>query len=122
MYISMFGWNKRGIEFYIYIYIYMIKESTLQRGNIHSFYKHLFPIPVGVARRIEKIQRDFLCEGMDGEFEYHLVSWDRVCDPIQCGGLGIRNLVTFNQALLGKWLWRYATEREALWRKIVDLK
>uniref|UniRef100_A0A2N9EQ15 4-hydroxy-tetrahydrodipicolinate reductase n=1 Tax=Fagus sylvatica TaxID=28930 RepID=A0A2N9EQ15_FAGSY len=27
-----------------------------------------------------------------------------------------------SEALLGKWLWRYATEREALWRKIVDLK
>uniref|UniRef100_A0A2N9IE81 Reverse transcriptase zinc-binding domain-containing protein n=1 Tax=Fagus sylvatica TaxID=28930 RepID=A0A2N9IE81_FAGSY len=26
------------------------------------------------------------------------------------------------QALLGKWLWRYAREKEALWRKIVEIK
>ena len=77
---------------------------------------------MGVAHRIEKIQRDFLWGGLGEEFKYHLVSWDRVCQPLCYGGLGIRKLVLYNQALLGKWLWRYAREKEALWRKIVELK
>jgi hypothetical protein len=34
----------------------------------------------------------------------------------------VRNLVLFNRALMGKWLWRYATERGALWRRVVDAK
>ena len=45
-------------------------------SNLSTYYLSLFPIPVGVACRIEMIQRDFLWEGMDGEFKYHLVSWD----------------------------------------------
>ena len=95
-------------------------KSTL--SNIPTYYLSLFPIPVGVAHRIEKIQRDFLWGGLGEDFKYHLVSWDRVCTPLCYGGLGIRKLLLYNQALLGKWIWRYAREKEALWRKIVDLK
>jgi hypothetical protein len=61
-----------------------------------------------VTKRIEKIQRDFLWGGGGGglndEAKLHLVDWDTVCTPISKGGLGIRKVRKFNQALLGKWL------------------
>jgi hypothetical protein len=38
------------------------------------------------------------------------------------GGLGVRNMIQFNRALLGKWLLRFAMEMDALWRKVVDIK
>jgi hypothetical protein len=62
---------------------------------------------------MEKLQRDVLWGRLGEEFKYHLMSWSKVCTLISEGGLGIRNLMMFNCALLGKWLWHYEIEREA---------
>jgi hypothetical protein len=77
-------------------------KSTL--SNLPTYMLSLFPIPAYVAKRIEKIQWDFLWGGMNDEAKFHLVEWEKVCFPIDEGGLEIRNLRRFNQALLGKWL------------------
>jgi hypothetical protein len=95
-------------------------KSTL--SNLPTYLMSLMPIPAAVAKRIESIQRDFLWGGMGEKFKFHLVNWWKVCSPIQEGGLGIRNLRCFNHALLGKWLWRYASELGAWWRKVVEAK
>ena len=54
--------------------------------------------------------------------KFHLVSWSKICEPIQHGGLGVKDLQRFNKALLGKWLWCYGTDRAALWRQVVAAK
>ena len=35
---------------------------------------------------------------------------------------GIIRLRLFNEALLGKWLWHYGLERDALWRRVIEVK
>jgi hypothetical protein len=91
-------------------------------SNIPTYYLSLFQVPMGVAKRIEKLQRDFLWGGVGEEFKFHLVKWSKICMTTETGGLGVRNLIHFNQALLGKWLWRFATERAAWWQKLVVAK
>jgi hypothetical protein len=95
-------------------------KNTL--SNVPTYMLSLFPILVDVAKRIEKIQRDFLWGGMNDDFKYHLVEWDKVCSPIDEGGLGIRNMRRFNQVLLGKWLWWFAHEEGAWWRSVLVAK
>ena len=51
-------------------------------SNLPTYMLSLFPIPAYVAKRLEKIQRDFLWGGMNDEFKFHLVEWDKVCSPI----------------------------------------
>ena len=95
-------------------------KSTL--SSLPTYFLSLFPIPARVAHRLEKIQRDFLWNGMGEETKFHLVSWSNICGPIQHGGLGVKDLQRFNKALLGKWLWRYGMDRAALWRQVVAAK
>ena len=45
---------------------------------------------------------NFLSGSSKGCFKYPLVAWEKVSSPIEVGGVGIRNVVSFNKALLGK--------------------
>ena len=80
-------------------------------SNLPTYYLSLFQIPVGVAKRMENY-KDFLWGGFGDEFKFHLV----------CNLMEVRNLIQFNRALLGKWLWRFATDVDAWWRKLVAVK
>ena len=79
----------------------------------------LVVIPRRVAARLEKIQRDFLWGGGALEQKPHLVRWAIVRLDKQEGGLGIRDLTILNEALLGKWSWRFASERDPLWKWVI---
>jgi hypothetical protein len=74
-------------------------KSTL--ANVPTYFLSLFHLPRSVAAQLEKLQRDFLWGGLGEGSKVHLVKWSKVCSPISNGGLGIQNLLLFNQALLG---------------------
>ena len=95
-------------------------KSTL--SNLPTYLLSLFPILASVAKHIESIQCGFLWGDIGEEFKFHLVNWPKLCSPVSEGGLGICNLRCFNRVLLGKWLWRFASDPGAWWRKLVEAK
>ena len=103
----------------------LIKSSL---SSLPTYFLSLFPLLGKVAKRMEKLQKDFLWNGIGGEPKIHLVNWAKVCRPLQVGGLGIRLLENFNSALLGKWRrvikakWRYGMETNVLWRRVIEAK
>ena len=79
-------------------------------------------MPKSVAKRLDKLQRDFLWGGGNTGRKIHLINWKVVCTQKEKGGLGIRRMGLLNKALLGKWIWRFAVEKDVLWKKVIGVK
>jgi len=62
---------------------------------------------------------------VDYEEAYDSVScfkWKSVCLPKEKGGLGLKDIKTFNLALLGKWKWSLFQHQGELWARVLDSK
>ena len=56
------------------------------------------------------------------EKKSHLVKWDMICSYKGQGGLGLRSLSILNKALLGKWIWRFASEGDCPRKRMICSK
>lgn len=50
------------------------------------------------------------------------VSWSDVCKNKNIGGLGIRDLGSFNIVLIRKWMWRLINEPNSIWVTVLKSK
>ena len=71
-----------------------LMKSTL--SSLPTYFLSLFPMPVSVARCIDKFQRDFLWGDMGEGKKFHLVNWSQICQPLKSSRLGFWNLRLFN--------------------------
>ena len=100
-------------------------RATLIRSSLSSlpiYHLSLFRAPLKVCARLKRIQRQFLWGGSDLDKKVSLVSWATVCTEKRKCGIGIKNFSKMNKALLSKWNWRFANERNSLWRKVIGSK
>ncbi|RVW41235.1 putative mitochondrial protein [Vitis vinifera] len=93
-------------------------------------------IPVGVVEEIDEMAEELGCRlleirkstkrfplgGGNVERKAHLVKWEVVCADKNKGGLGLRKLALLNKALLGKWIWRFACDKDNLWKQVILAK
>ncbi|GKE19722.1 RNA-directed DNA polymerase, eukaryota, reverse transcriptase zinc-binding domain protein [Tanacetum coccineum] len=84
-------------------------------SNLPTYYFSIYKAPNLVINRLEQIRRKFFRHGGVEEKKVSWVAWSKVVAPVKLGGLGIGSLKAFNLSLLSKWLWRWHTDKEALW-------
>ncbi|RVX01036.1 hypothetical protein CK203_022884 [Vitis vinifera] len=71
-----------------------------------------------VRRRLAIWKKQYISKGENLEKKVHLVKWEVVCEDKEKGGLGMRKLTLLNKVLLGKWILRFACDKEALWKQV----
>ncbi|KAL4195151.1 hypothetical protein AMTRI_Chr05g63140 [Amborella trichopoda] len=115
--LSIYVWDKilervkLKLDFWKPRYLSLGGKVTLLRScftNLPVYQMLLNSIPNSVAKKIKKMMRDFL--------------WDGIEFAPQKGGLGIRKIRTFNQALLCKWWWRNIHLKNHLWYRVLCAK
>ncbi|XP_074304505.1 uncharacterized protein LOC141639239 [Silene latifolia] len=100
-------------------------------NTLHSYWASIFILPKGVIRNIEAICKNYLWDSNTEYKRASLVSWATICRPKEEGGLGIKDQIIWNQAMVGKlvyikdkeWL-TYSPSYESswAWRKICKIK
>jgi len=83
-------------------------RSVLQ--GVDCFWLSIFPIPSAIIDRVTRLCRNFLWRK-----RHHPISWESMCLPKSEGGLGFRDLKTWNDALLAKYLWNIHKKKDTLW-------
>lgn len=88
-------------------------------GSLPLYYLSLSRAPLKVIDTLESIRCRFFWGIKPGEKKIIWVKWRRILLDKQKGGLGVGSIKEKNFSLLGKWRWRFQTEKEALWRKVI---
>ncbi|XP_020266417.1 uncharacterized protein LOC109841906 [Asparagus officinalis] len=83
-------------------------------SSIPLYYMSFYKLPSWVIKEVDKIRKNFLWTGKNISKPFKcLVNWKTVCLSKYEGGLGVKDLKLFNNALLSKWLWK-CLDRDSL--------
>ncbi|KAK4381483.1 hypothetical protein Sango_2854100 [Sesamum angolense] len=81
--------------------IQLIKSILM---TLNTYWAMAFILPKGIIKEIEKRLRNFLWKGVTG-MGYSKVAWPQVCNLVDKGGLGVRDIQSLNLALMSRQLW-----------------
>lgn len=73
--------------------------------TVQQFWGSLFFLPKGVIAKIQQVCRSFLWSGVSQGAKWNPVAWDMVSRPVEKGGLGFKEVLSWNKASLAGFLY-----------------
>ena len=95
-------------------------NSVLTSLPIYFF--SFFRVPKKVVNKLVRLQRNFLWDGASEQNKIAWIKWEAVCMPKEEGGLGVKDITSFNVALMGKWKWELFQSQGELWVRLLNSK
>ena len=77
----------------------------------------MFILPHAICDDIDKLLKRFLWKVEGNKNFKYSVAWKDVCMQKKEGGLGLRSLHVWNEALMAKHLWNVIMDNESIWVK-----
>ncbi|KAL0290018.1 UNVERIFIED_CONTAM: hypothetical protein Sangu_2591300 [Sesamum angustifolium] len=104
------GWE--GVQLSFAGRVQLIKSVLI---SFKVYWAMAFILPKGIIKEMIKRLRTFLWKGTSAS-GYPKVAWEAVCRPIEEGGLGIKDILALNRALMSKHLWAVIKQdRTSIW-------
>ena len=102
----------------------LVRRSVLVQASTSAILAYVMQcnqLPRKILNGIDQVNRNFLWNSLTNKKNMYWVGWKKVTTPKDVGGLSIQAAKGKNTALLAKF-WRFHTERESQWAKVLRLK
>ncbi|GKC88928.1 RNA-directed DNA polymerase, eukaryota, partial [Tanacetum coccineum] len=93
-------------------------KSVLGASPLYNM--SIFKVPKGVLKEMESIRNNFFKGAELSEKKITWVAWDKVLASKKKGGLGVSSYYALNRALLLKWVWRFVSQEDSLWTRVIQ--
>ena len=85
---------------------------------IPTYSMSLFKLPRSLCDNINSLMAKYWCGQHQDERKIHWINWKKICTQKKNGGMGFRDLHSFNLAMLSKQAWRLTEDTHSLFYKV----
>ncbi|GJS99690.1 RNA-directed DNA polymerase, eukaryota [Tanacetum coccineum] len=89
-------------------------------GSTPIYDMAIFKVPKSILNTMESIRRRFFNGVKEGDRKISWTKWHTVLAAKKHGGLGVSSFYALNRALLFKWVWRFLSQDNSLWYRVIS--